>query len=181
MWGLKVQYVGYSVAEVSSVEDAEKSAGSVVEVLDEVDLGGVIDGYTPGKEVIWDVDKSSSTGCEQEDMIELPPLGEGADRECLVAETKSDKSLTLWRKLGKGKKGFTWKDNLLYVTQCDSVFQAVQVLVLPAGHLGFRKVVKMVKRRFLWPRLAADVENHCKSCITCQRCCDERLWSNVQL
>ena len=60
-----------TVAEVSSVEDAEKSAGSVVEVLDEVDLGGVIDGYTPGKEVIWDVDKSSSTGCEQEDMIEL--------------------------------------------------------------------------------------------------------------
>ena len=54
-----------TVAEASSVEDAEKSAGSVVEVLDEVDLGGMIDGYTPGKEVIWDVDKSSSTGCEQ--------------------------------------------------------------------------------------------------------------------
>ena len=33
-----------TVAEVSSVEDAEKSAGSVVEILDEVDLGGVIDG-----------------------------------------------------------------------------------------------------------------------------------------
>ena len=69
-----------TVAEASSVEHAEKSAGSVVEVLDEVDLEGVIDGYTPGKEVIWDVDKSSSTGCEQEDMIELPPLGEGADK-----------------------------------------------------------------------------------------------------
>ena len=29
-----------TVAEASSVEDAEKSVGSVVEVLDEVDLGG---------------------------------------------------------------------------------------------------------------------------------------------
>ena len=145
----------------------------------------MIDGYNPGKEVIWDVDKSSSTGCEQDDMIELPPLGEEAERECLVAETKSDKSLTLWRKLGsEGKKGFVWKDNLLYVTQCDSVFQPVQVLVLRAshrkkdmqlahegaGHLLFRKVMQMLKRRFLCPRLAADVENHCKSCITCQRC-----------
>ena len=38
------------------------------------------------------------------------------------------------------------------------------------GHLGHRKVLQMIKRRFVWPVLAKDVLEHCQSCVSCQKC-----------
>ena len=37
------------------------------------------------------------------------------------------------------------------------------------GHLGRRKVILLVGRRFDWPLLTKDA-THCKSCVVCQRC-----------
>ena len=38
------------------------------------------------------------------------------------------------------------------------------------GHLGHRKVLQMIKRRFVWPLLAKDVLEYCQSCVSCQKC-----------
>ena len=38
-----------------------------------------------------------------------------------------------------------------------------------AGHLGYRKVEKFIKRRFVWPLLGRDVSKYCMSCELCQR------------
>ena len=115
----------------------------------------------------------------------LPPLETGGDRVLLVEETRRDKSLKIWRKLAeKNEKGFKMKDGLLFLTVTDNVFQAVDVLVLPklfrwkvlkaahdgAGHLGHRKVLMMVRRRFTWPLLTKDVVQYCNSCLVCQQC-----------
>ena len=38
-----------------------------------------------------------------------------------------------------------------------------------SGHLGYRKVEKIIKRRFTWPLLSVDVRKHCTSCESCQK------------
>ncbi len=38
-----------------------------------------------------------------------------------------------------------------------------------SGHLGGEKVAKMVGRYFLWPGMVTEIEEHCRSCDTCQR------------
>ena len=76
------------------------------------------------------------------------------------------------------------KNGLLFLTVTDSVFQAIEVLVLPklfrmkvlkaahdgAGHLGHRKVLMIVRRKFTWPLLTKDVVQYCNSCLVCQQC-----------
>ena len=37
------------------------------------------------------------------------------------------------------------------------------------GHLGFRKVLKIVGRNFTWPRIASEMKAYCDSCIECQK------------
>ena len=134
-------------------------------------------------EATWDVD--SKPIVEEEDSVCLPPLESGSDREKLCSESKLDKSLAVWRGLAdEGLKGFKWKDSLMFLTVMDPTFQAVEALVLPkefrvqvmstahdgAGHLGHRKVLQMIKKRFVWPLMAKDVTLFCQSCQVCQSC-----------
>lgn len=37
------------------------------------------------------------------------------------------------------------------------------------GHLGHRKCLTVIKRRFTWPLLARDVQQHCALCVLCQQ------------
>ena len=116
--------------QVAGAKADELSAGRVEE--EEVCLAGLTDGSKPGKEVLWDMDLAVDRE-EDENALELPPLEQGGDRAQLALETCSDKSLVAWRKLGDdGMKGFKWRDGLLYLTTTDPVFQAVDLLVLPA-------------------------------------------------
>ena len=134
-------------------------------------------------EATWDVD--SNPIVEEEDSVCLPPLESGSAREKLCSESKLDKSLAVWRGLAnEGLKGFKWKDDLMFLTVMDPTFQAVEALVLPkefrvlvmrtahdgAGHLGHRKVLQMIKKRFVWPLMAKDVTLFCQSCQVCQSC-----------
>ena len=134
-------------------------------------------------EATWDVD--SNPVVEEEDSVCLPSLESGSAREKLCSESKLDKSLAVWRGLAnEGLKGFKWKDGLMYLTVMDPTFQAVEALVLPkefrvlvmrtahggAGHLGHRKVLQMIKKRFVWPLMAKDVTLFCQSCQVCQSC-----------
>ena len=137
----------------------------------------------PGQqEAVWDLAVNPT---REEDTLGLPPLDSGSERDKLREETKSDTSLTTWRTLADTRsKGFKWKDGLAFLTVTDPTFQSVEVLVLPTsfranvlrtahdgtGHLGHRKVLQLVKRKFVWPLLARDVTVYCKSCVTCQTC-----------
>ena len=38
-----------------------------------------------------------------------------------------------------------------------------------AGHFGQNKTLELVRRGYSWPSLRADVQQFCKSCITCMR------------
>ena len=38
-----------------------------------------------------------------------------------------------------------------------------------AGHFGQNKTLELVRRRYSWPSLHADVQQFCKSCVTCMR------------
>jgi len=117
--------------------------------------------------------------------IDLPPLVEGSNREDIIAATKADNTLAPWRHLADEKeKGFFWDDGLLFLHRTDPTFQVISTLVLPQpfrervlmiahegnGHLGHRKVLQMLRRRFTWPLMTRDVTVHCQSCIVCQRC-----------
>ena len=38
-----------------------------------------------------------------------------------------------------------------------------------SGHFGADKTLKTLARRYWWPQMQRDVENHCKACEVCQR------------
>ena len=37
------------------------------------------------------------------------------------------------------------------------------------GHLGYKKVVAVIRRSFVWSRLTLDVKAYCTSCVECQK------------
>ncbi|MCP3663175.1 MAG: hypothetical protein GY696_11885, partial [Gammaproteobacteria bacterium] len=37
------------------------------------------------------------------------------------------------------------------------------------GHFGVNKVQKLLSRKYYWIRLTADVQNHIRTCISCQK------------
>ena len=148
----------------------------VVHLADEVCASGDEEDYV--------VDQKMSV-LDDVECVSIPPIGKGGNRDKLVLQTKEDKSLVTWRKLGgASEKVFKWKNELLYLTVPDNVFQTVDVLVLPrefrcqvlkaahdgAGHLGHRKELQLVWRRFAWPLMTKDIVNFCNACIVCQKC-----------
>ena len=37
------------------------------------------------------------------------------------------------------------------------------------GHVGYRKVLDIINKRFTWPNISPDVYKYCQSCSTCQK------------
>ena len=122
------------------------------------------------------------------DDIELivPPVEKGSSHRAeLVEAVKADVSLEKWRKLAdKQEEGFSWFEGLLYKTVTTHASETAHLIVLPVkhrkkvlllahergGHLGARKVKALIRQRFMWPEMAKDVVEHCKSCVVCQKC-----------
>lgn len=130
------------------------------------------------------VEACVTTGGRSTDLV-LPPVEWSDDREDLVDQSGSDPTLKLWRGLAdKEEKGFTWENQLILRTVRDPLGQPVQVLVLPesfrakvlklahekAGHLGHKKVARMLRKSFTWPEMTKSVFRHCESCTVCQLC-----------
>ena len=38
-----------------------------------------------------------------------------------------------------------------------------------AGHLGKRKTLDLIKRKYWWPQMEADIERFVQTCPSCQR------------
>jgi len=63
-------------------------------------------------------------------------------------------------------------DNRIYVLSagnlCTYVLQYNHDHIL-ARHFGQNKTLELVRHRYFWPSLHADVQQFCKSCVTCMR------------
>lgn len=90
-----------------------------------------------------------------------------------------------WRVLADQRsKGFHWKGRCLFHWVTDTTFQSVSVLVILTkyrcrvlhvahdglGHMGYRKVLALIRWRFDWPLLTKEVTEYCASYEVCQRC-----------
>ena len=132
---------------------------------------------------------ASEEGVEEDEKddnehVDLSCIKKGNDKQQLVAETKEDVTLAAGRELAsRNERGFRWEDGLIISRQTDLFHGSIDRIVLPktrrqlvmetahekAGHLDYRKVKKIIKRRFAWPLLGRDVRKHCMSCELCQR------------
>ncbi len=114
---------------------------------------------------------------------ELGPVKEGKDREEFKREVMSDESLKEWRELAdRSERGFSWKKGMLVRSMYVTWEEHRDVVVLPKGyrdrvktlghdkngHLGAEKVARIVGRHFVWPGMAKDISEHCRSCALCQ-------------
>ena len=159
---------GTSEDSVGNVSSSETEV--VSEDQDEVDVG---------------VEYCLREGGRLEDL-KVPPVEKGSgNRAKLMKEVEVDPTLEGYRALAKaGEQGFKWSKGLLYQAKMDQCEEVVHVLVLPksvrkrvmemahegAGHLGARKVLALIKQRFVWPSMGVEIIAHTRSCDVCQRC-----------
>ena len=72
----------------------------------------------------------------------------------------------------KDNAGYLRLDNRMYVPDntnlCLRVLQYYHDHVL-AGHLGQNKTLELIWRHYIWPNICDDMQNFCKSCVTCMR------------
>ena len=111
---------------------------------------------------------------------------------------ESDETLAEVRKAsleGSIRKGkiYLWKDGLLYCKKSNvkSEYPEKEQIILPrscrkavlqlahsvptAGHLGRKKTIERIVRRFYWPTLYKDVADFCHSCESCQKNTHKRV------
>jgi len=109
---------------------------------------------------------------DDDEPVDLHCIKKGNYKQQLVAETKEDVILGM---AYRNERGLRWEDGLILSRQTDLFYGSIDRIVLPknrrqivmetaheeAGHLGYCKVEKMIKQRFVWPLLGRDVRKHC--------------------
>ncbi|EPB66043.1 integrase core domain protein [Ancylostoma ceylanicum] len=48
------------------------------------------------------------------------------------------------------------------------IFRAHHSSALSGGHMGFRKTLSKITRKYFWPSIYSDILKWCKECVTCQ-------------
>ena len=123
---------------------------------------------------------------EEQGVLVVPPvLEKEADVDKLVKLTEEDESLSAWReKADMLDQDFAWGEGLLFKVATNQLEEEVLLLVLPLpiraqvmqlahegmGHMGFKRVLALIKQKFVWPGMGVDIRRHCESCNECQRC-----------
>ena len=79
------------------------------------------------------------------------------------------------RELEELPKGWV-DDELLYHYDRFYVPQAVRMEVLRrlhdtplAGHLGQKRTLELVQRKYYWPKMKTDIEDYCLRCTQCRK------------
>ena len=116
--------------------------------------------------------------------VDLPVVEIGKGKDECQREVMNDDSLKFCRNLAdKEEQGYAWKNGCLVKVILDRFDEKCELFVVPkckrekilelahekCGHLGERKVLSVVCKRFTWPLMATDVSKHCRSCNVCQR------------
>ena len=123
---------------------------------------------------------------EEQGVLVIPPVLEReVDLDKLVKLTEEDESLKAWKeKADLLDSDFAWGEGLLFKVATNQLEEEVQLLVLPQpirtqvlklahegmGHMGHKKVLQLIKQKFVWPGMGVEVRRHCESCGECQRC-----------
>ena len=150
------------------------------------DLGLELDPYVDEKEEMFEL--RQDVGGTPDLVVPNVKAGSGS-RTALILETRSDPSLRNWRMLAdKEEQGFRWENDLLYKSITNHVMEVVRVLVLPnsfrekvkglahegLGHMGSRRVLSLLRQKFVWPGMGQEVIKYCRSCSSCQKCSKPR-------
>ncbi len=116
-------------------------------------------------------------------MRNWTPIDEGDERSSYMSEVKEDESLKVWRELADRKeKGYRWRNRILVQHRMVDWEEFGDVLVVPesyrervmtiahekSGHLGTKKVLGMIRKRFMWPGMTKQISDHCHCCMACQ-------------
>ena len=149
-------------------------------------LGIEKDPYADGDEEVFELRQEVGGAPD----LEVPNVRAGpGSRTALVSESGSDPTLLQWRALAEKKEqGFLWENSLLYKSITNHVTEVVRLLVLPKsfrervmdlaheklGHMGSRRVLSLLRQKFVWPGMGQEVIKHCRSCPTCQKCAKPR-------
>jgi len=122
---------------------------------------------------------------KEEMNFETPGLERGSDKRELMVLQRGDSSLSHCISLGdKGDKGFCWVNGVLCKKVLDEIRGEVVLVVVPQAkrkgllvlahdkscHLGHKKVLALLSKKFYWPFMVRDVVRFCKSCEVCARC-----------
>lgn len=162
--------------EESLVLDEEDEC-SVSDSNCESDCEDLLDGHSsdPTDEV---------TSLHNSENLDIPIVCRGSSANTLSEEVHADQSLKIPRQLAdKGERGYSWRDGLLLHTITDIIEGVCERIVIPRcrrreiltiahdklGHLGSRKVVRILKKRFTWPCMSREVHEFVSSCDLCQR------------
>ncbi len=183
-----------SYTDLWSVVEPEEAEGSVLEERDE---SAGTEGLDEEGECVASVSEEGTPSDLKDAMVvdgrerqlveyagQIGPVGKGSDGVDFRKELGEDESLKEWRELGERKeRGFSWKKGILVKSQFVTWEEFRDVVVVPRsyrskvmeiaheknGHLSGDKVVKMVGRYFVWPGMAKELCEHCRSCGVCQR------------
>lgn len=128
-------------------------------------------------------------GLTKEELLRKQKLDEDIEpvRQCVKQGTKpNQEDMTSWsstaRRLCKEWKKLRLEDEVLYRAIHDNIEpEPIYQLVLPkemktdiftelhnkAGHFGNEKTYSMIRQRFYWPEMKADIQDWCKQCERC--------------
>lgn len=109
--------------------------------------------------LVWDL-------CKNKTITHPAPLEAKIDAADLAAKCAFKKDGCLY--ITKSAQG-TKRDLLLVPDSLKSmIFQAHHCSALPGGHMGFKKTLSKIMRKYFWPNIYSDILNWCKTCVTCQ-------------
>ncbi len=81
----------------------------------------------------------------------------------------------------RNARGYYWDDGVLMQRHIDVAFGVIENIVVPksrrsdlihlahdkTGHLGYKKVIRIIKQNFVWPLMNWDIKTYCESCEIC--------------
>ncbi len=133
------------------------------------------------EDVAGESDKASEVGVEA-DALDYACVLKGSDREKCVEEVKNDSSLTPLKDLAdRNAGGYYWDDGVLMQRHSDVALGVIENIIVPksrrsdlihlahykTGHLGYKKVIRIIKQNFDWPLMNRDIKTNCESCEIC--------------
>ena len=135
------------------------------------------------------MEEACNVGSQFSDAVELSLAGLEAPGQPVPStlraefekETQTDDSLKAWRELAtKREKGFSWDGPLIRKETEGPAGETRSLIAVPLrmrmsmahnnfGHMSDKRTRYIVGRKFVWPGMARDMSQWCKTCVICQK------------